>query len=166
VSNVFYLRPTEPPVTPDLVREMARSAGGCFDLYRVDWVASLLADDATRLLCWYRAPDAESARQALSQLGSDLNAVWPGDILGEQSDPIAQLGEIRSVAEHTLDPATGPSAEELLEAGGPLESDPDFVTAIVSRDHRRVLALYRSPMPETSNLSASRWTCAVVDPRA
>jgi hypothetical protein len=128
VSNVFYVRPTEPPVTADAVREMAQSAGGCFNLYRVDWIASLLAVDATRMLCWYRAPDAESARQALSQLGSDLNAVWPGEILEERSDPIAQLEEVRSVVEHALDRAKGPTADELLAADGPLASDPDFVT--------------------------------------
>lgn len=164
MSDVFYVRPTEPPVTPGAVRELARSAGGCFNLYRVEWIASLLAVDATRLLCWYRAPDAESARQALSQLGSDLNAVWPGELL-DKTDPIAQLEEVRSVAEHMLDPAKGPTAGELLAADGPLASDPEFVTAIVSRDHRRVLALYRSPTPTNSSGGTSTWPCTLVSPR-
>lgn len=166
MSDVFYVRLVEPPVTPDAVREMAQSAGGCFNLYRVEWVASLLAVDSTRMLCWYRDPDAESARQALSQLGSDLNAVWPGELLEERADPIAQLEEVCSIAEHTLDPAKGKTADELLASEGPLATDPEFVTAIVSRDRKRVLVLYRGATPPNSTGDAAAWPCALVTQRA
>src|SRR4029453_7253000 len=35
------------------------------------------------MLCWYRAPDAESARVALRELGSNMHAVWAGTVSGE-----------------------------------------------------------------------------------
>src|SRR5690606_20963595 len=85
VSDVFYLRPIAPPVTPGAVLDLAAEAGGCFDLHRVVWTLSFLASDGGRMLCWYRAPDAESARLALKELGSDLNAVWSGRVIGKLS---------------------------------------------------------------------------------
>ena len=87
MSDVFYLRPIDPPISPGDVHRMAQHAGGCFDLHRVDWKQSFLAADGGRMLCWYVAPDAESARLALRQLGSNMNAVWPGRVIGEGAEP-------------------------------------------------------------------------------
>jgi len=83
VSDVFYLRPIDPPISPGDIPEMLKIAGGCFDLHRVDWRHSFLATDGRRMLCWYSAPDVESARVALRKLGSDLNAVWAGAVIGD-----------------------------------------------------------------------------------
>jgi Nickel responsive protein SCO4226-like len=80
MSDVFYLRPMVPAVKPADVSEMSRQSGGCFDLHRVDWVVSFLAVDGGRMLCWYRAPDAESVRVALRQLGSNMSGVWAGTV--------------------------------------------------------------------------------------
>jgi hypothetical protein len=94
MSDVFYLRPVDPPIAPADLEAMSRYAEGCFDLHRVDWLQSFLATDGRRMLCWYRAPDAESARLALRQLGSDMNAVWPGAIIGdhESGPPLSDAG--------------------------------------------------------------------------
>ena len=89
MSDIFYLRPvTGPsgPVVPADVFAMANEADGCFSLHRVDWAKSYLAAAGDRMLCWYTAPDAESARMALRQLGSDMNAVWAGRVLSAISD--------------------------------------------------------------------------------
>lgn len=83
MSNVFYLRPIDPPLASADLDAMARFAEGCFDLHRVEWRHSFLACDGSRMLCWYRAPDAESVRLALRQLGSDMTAVWPGNVIGD-----------------------------------------------------------------------------------
>jgi len=80
MSDVFYLRSIAPPITPADVNEMARHAGGCFNLHKVDWIRSFLATDGGRMLCWYRAPDTESVRVALRQLGSDMSGVWTGTV--------------------------------------------------------------------------------------
>jgi hypothetical protein len=82
MSDVSYLRPMIPPIGPEDVGQMARHAGSCFNIHRVDWVQSNLAVDGGRMLCWYRAPDAESVRIALRQLGSDMSAVWAAAVVG------------------------------------------------------------------------------------
>ena len=50
MSDVFYLRPIVPAITPADVIEMSRHAGGCFGLHRVDWVRSFLSGDGGRML--------------------------------------------------------------------------------------------------------------------
>lgn len=81
MSDVLYLRPVDPATTPDDVVAMASEAGSCFDLHRVDWVQSCLARNGARMLCWYRAADAESVRIALRQLGADLGGVHTMQVL-------------------------------------------------------------------------------------
>jgi hypothetical protein len=109
MSDVFYLRPVDPPIAPADLEAMSRHAGSCFDLHRVDWLQSFLAADGRRMLCWYRAPDAESARLALRQLGSDMNAVWPGTIIGddESGPPLSDAGVL---AEFYFDEPQGAEA--------------------------------------------------------
>jgi hypothetical protein len=104
MSDVFYLRPMVPPIGPDDVGEMARAAGGCFNLHRVDWVQSNLAADGGRMLCWYRAPDAESVRIALRQLGSDMSAVWAAAVTeGENERNAKDSPNAEVVAEFSFD---------------------------------------------------------------
>ena len=89
MSDIFYLRPvagSSGPVVAADVFAMANEADGCFSLHRVDWAKSYLSADGDRMLCWYTAPDAESARMALRQLGSDMNSVWAGRVLSVSSD--------------------------------------------------------------------------------
>jgi hypothetical protein len=78
MSDVFYLRAMHPPVDPAELSAMAEQAESCFSLHRVDWKLSFVALDGSEMLCWYRAPDAESARSALRQAGSDMGGVWAG----------------------------------------------------------------------------------------
>jgi hypothetical protein len=111
MSSVFYLRPIEPAIEPADVQTMATQAGGCFNLHRVNWRHSYLSVDGGRMLCWYEAPDAESARIALRELGSDMNAVWAGTVLGDTSD-IPVDGAI--VAELSFDEPLDPEARERL----------------------------------------------------
>lgn len=63
-------------LTPDRVRELAAKANGCLDLYRVEGVRSYLSPDGTRMICVFRAPDAESVRMALRDGGSPPATVW------------------------------------------------------------------------------------------
>ena len=86
MTDVFYLRPMDPPIKPEDLTGMIQFAGGCFDLHHVDWKHSFLSADGRRMLCWYQAPDAESARLALRELGSNLHGVWAGKVTGDGAD--------------------------------------------------------------------------------
>jgi hypothetical protein len=100
MTDVFYLRPMDPPVKPEDLQGMVEYAAGCFNLHHVDWKHSFLSTDGRRMLCWYRAPDAESARLALRELGSNLHAVWAGKVSGDIDSQPARGGPLRGAAFH------------------------------------------------------------------
>ena len=48
----------------------------CMRLHRVHWQEARLSDDGKRLVCRFRAPDAESVRTALRGAGVTFDSVW------------------------------------------------------------------------------------------
>src|SRR5690606_41905112 len=76
MSDVFYLRSIDPPITPEDV-VLTAEAGGCSDLHRVSWKHSFLSADGGPMLCWYIAPDTEPAPVALRPAKAALNGVSP-----------------------------------------------------------------------------------------
>ena len=48
----------------------------CLALHRVQWLTTLKRPDSDRVLCHFRAPDAESVRIALRHLQIDINSLW------------------------------------------------------------------------------------------
>jgi hypothetical protein len=145
MSDVFYLRTIDPPVTPTDVDAMSRYAEGCFDLHRVEWLASFLATDGGRMLCWYRAPDAESARLALRKLGSDMAGVWPGKVIGDNAagPPLTDAGML---AEFSLEKAQ--SADALTARMGDAATvgghGVTFVRGFVSTSGTRMACVFQS----------------------
>ena len=169
MSDVFYLRPISPPATGEQVLAMAASAGGCFELHRVDWLHSFLARTGDRMLCWYRAPDAESARLALRDLGSDMSAVWSGQALAETDsidiDRVNLLTETVSDEPFSLESASG-KLEHLMPTA-------ELLGGFLSLDGRRMIGLSRSQDPESTSrnynvadagISVSSWPCEVLTP--
>ena len=146
MSDVFYLRPMTPPLSLEGALQMARDAGSCFHLHRVDWIQSYLAADGGRMLCWYQAPDAESVRIALRQLGADMSAVWPGTQTGDEAGTTSAPGDY-VVIEYALDDAAG---RDVL--GAVRESLTDTFDrsglalgrALTSTDGRRFVCLVRN----------------------
>jgi cation diffusion facilitator CzcD-associated flavoprotein CzcO len=92
MSDYFSILPLSQPVDRHGVRQLARQA--CSELYRVQWLRCYLAADGSRMLCWYRAPDAEAVRFVLRQQGSTDVAVWPAELSGA-----AGPGPIEAVSE-------------------------------------------------------------------
>lgn len=174
MSDVFYLRPVDPPTTPEAVLDSVRYAGGCFDLHRVDWTHSFLAADGRRMLCWYRAPDAESARVALRDLGAEMSAVWPGRVIGGVEPRDAAVSLVDVLAEVALDEAPPRDDADLLArlaraaSGGGLM----FGFAFLSNRRDRLVCLLRGgDAGEARSLlegggfpRASAWLCTVVTP--
>lgn len=60
------------------------NAGGdasvCLALHRVEWLRTLESVDSQRVLCHFRAPDAESVRVALRRMQIGVAALWIGAI--------------------------------------------------------------------------------------
>ena len=173
VSDVFYLRPITPPVTPGVVVRLAAETGGCFDLHRVVWTCSFLATDGGRMLCWYRAPDAESARLALKELGSDMNAVWPGMVIGDLSPDGEGISRFNTLAEITYERPLPAGDDEILHRlGRGSLSDIPVAAAFLSSDRRRMIGLLQAPDFDAASAALaadslpveSVWPCTVITP--
>lgn len=48
----------------------------CLALHRVEWLRTLESVDSKRLLCHFRAPDAESVRVVLRRMQIGIDALW------------------------------------------------------------------------------------------
>ena len=57
-------------------RGPGRDYAPCFELYRVEWLGTLEAVGDDRLLCRFRAPDAEAVRIVFRNLGIPLGGLW------------------------------------------------------------------------------------------
>jgi hypothetical protein len=156
MSDVFYLRRMDPAVTEDDVQAMAVDAGGCLDMHRVQWEQSFLAHDGERMLCWYRAPDAESARIALQQLGSDMNTVWAGTVHDAPGPDAPTLADANVLVERSWDePVTMEEIQAIEDAGAwCLETHKvKFVRTFFSTDRTRMVCLYQAPDAESVRLA-------------
>jgi len=170
MSDVFYLRSIEPPITPEDV-VLTPEAGGCFDIHRVTWKQSFLSTDGARMLCWYEAPDTESARIALRRLKANLEGVWHGTVTGETGDGSPALSEANFAVELRL-PDT--QARSLAEIATALEQeDAALVRAFVSRNEPRGVCVVRAPSDGAIRAALARtharpdavWACTPITPR-
>lgn len=162
-----------PPVTPGAVLDLAAEAGGCFDLHRVVWTLSFLASDGGRMLCWYRAPDAESARLALKELGSDLNAVWSGRVIGKLSPDDEAVSRFNALAEISFDePLPGGEQDLLQRLRLASRRDTPAVAGFLSSDRRRMVGLLQARDTGTARAALMAaalpvecvWPCTVIRP--
>jgi hypothetical protein len=171
-SDVFYLRPLDPPATPEAVIEAGRQAGGCFNLHRVEWASSFLAADGRRMLCWYRAPDAESARLALRELGADMGGVWPGRLLKGNGPGDPAMARVEVLAELALDGTRRDDASLLGEIVRAVDGNAELACAVISSRGDRMVCLLGGGEAEAigSGLAARgfagarAWPCHVVAP--
>jgi hypothetical protein len=171
MTDLFYLRPMDPPVNPEDLQAMFQYAAGCFNLHHVDWKHSFLSTDGRRMLCWYQAPDAESARLALRELGSNMHAVWAGKVTGEgaKSPSIATanlLAEVLFAAPLSIDDVA--SRVAALELQGIT-----VVRGILSNRGTQWVGLLKAqdeqaarPALQRAGLSAELvWPCTPVTPK-
>ncbi len=66
----------DPPLTDDERRSTQDLLDPCLQLRGVEWVSSYEASDRRRKVCVFRAPDAESLREAFRGAGVRFDRVW------------------------------------------------------------------------------------------
>lgn len=150
MSDVFLQRDFDPPLTDEAFDEMLEAGAGCFGIYRVQWRQSLLSTDGRRMVCCFTAPDVESTRLALRQVGE--NAVpWGGTIHDSAVAEAPPLESANVVVERSFaEPVALEDVQALEDANaGCLEArDVAFVCTFFSNDRRRMVCLYRAPDAE------------------
>jgi len=145
-THLILERVFDPPLTVADVHGRVRESAWCFEMHRVAWRASLLAADGQRMVCWFEAPDAESARIALRQSGAEIGRLWAGtvhdapqsavpNVLVERSfdEPVA-LEDIQAIED---------ALSWCLDAHGVR-----FARTFFAADRRRMLCLYEAPDAE------------------
>jgi polyferredoxin len=76
LETVVVERSFPQPVVPEEVECRHGRAKTCFDLHGVELVHSYISKDRRRMVCIYRAPDAEAVRRANDQSGLPFDRVW------------------------------------------------------------------------------------------
>lgn len=135
-----------PPVRPLDVRQWADT--GCLDLHRVEWRGSLLSLDGRKLVCHFRAADAESVRLALRSGGADIRRLWIGSIHdAPQAAPLAADAANVLVRRSFEQPVTFAEIQAREDAGAwCLEArHVKFVRSYFSCDRKRMVCLYHAP---------------------
>ncbi|MEJ2130739.1 MAG: DUF4242 domain-containing protein [Gammaproteobacteria bacterium] len=153
MSEVFVERTFDPAITDTDVYAMAHDGGGCMNLYQVDWQESFLAVGGQRMVCHFRAPDAESVRTAFRQVGADASVVWPAT-LHDAPDPPSEPPNV--LVERSFDHPVALEDIQAIEdtAATCLETHRvHFVRTFFSRDRKRMLCLYRAPDAESVRLA-------------
>jgi hypothetical protein len=150
--DVFLERDFDPAVSHADLRAAWLGGADCFRLHRVEWRGSLLSLDGRKLVCHFRAPDAESARIALRTTGADIRRLWPGTLhdapgLGRFAADSANVLVRRAFAA----PVTMAEVQAREDAAAwCLEArHVKFVRTCFAADRRRMLCLYRAPDAES-----------------
>ena len=175
MTDVLLERTFDPPIDPQAVLNMAVDAVECFELRRVDWFGSLLATDGGRMVCWFRGPDAESARGALRESGADVSVLWPATVHDAPRPPASEPGDVYVMVGRRFDtPVTVDEIQAIEDAGAwCLETrGVQFVRTFFSRERKRMLCLYRAPDVEAVRQAQrpaglpveSVWACTYVHP--
>ena len=75
-GNVAVTRRFDEPVEFAGIQALEEGAAACLELHRVRFLRSFFSFDRRRMICVYRAPDAESVRLAQREARMPVEKVW------------------------------------------------------------------------------------------
>lgn len=152
MTDIFLERNFESPISPSDVMAMSDEGAGCFSMHKVGWRGSLLSTDGYRLFCWFRAPDMESARIAMRQLGVDISVFWRGTVHDAPGLEERDIAAASILVERSFDQGVElQEIQDIEDAGiGCLEMrDVRFIRTCFSQDRKRMICLYEAPDAES-----------------
>ena len=76
LANVVVERRFEQAVTVEALQAIEDAGAHCMELHKVTFLRTFFSTDHKRMICLYRAPDAESVRLAQHQAGMPVERVW------------------------------------------------------------------------------------------
>ena len=152
MPELFLEREFDEPLCAADLYAAGRRGQGCFELYRIEWLGSLLATDGHRMVCRFRAADAESVRIALRTVGADVSCLWPGTLHDRPDLTEAEGASANVLVRRRFTAAVTLAEIQAREDAGAwcLEAHRvSFVRTIFSNDRRRMICLYRAPDAES-----------------
>jgi len=165
MTDVFVECKVETSLDGQALRQLTDEVAECRDLYRVRFEESFSEREGGRLICHFRAPDAESVRMALRCSGADIGLVWAGSIHKR-----LRQSRVNVVVEHRLSSSPKMEASALVDDIATDWFDRygfRLARAIVSRDCTRMIGLYEAPDTESIRLGGKQghlpvtsfWVC-------
>ncbi len=177
MAHVILQHSPEPPLSFGELPTIDAQAAGCFDLHGVHRVRSHLRHDGRRAMCEFEAPDAESVRIGLRQLGVEYDRVWSATIHEPGDAPAApERGPAeRVVVERSFDVPVDFAEIQAMEDRGAWCLELHRVRSVqtfFSLDRRHMICLYEAPDAESVRLAQSKagmpfervWSAAVYVP--
>ena len=152
MSEMILERTFDEPTTRREVLDGLTVSSGCFDIHRVDWNASYLRLDGLRMVCHFSAPDLESTRIALRQLGQDTSRLWNASRHDRPGAGAAEIAAANVIVERSFDEAVELQDVQDIEDAGIrcLEMRRvRFLRTYFSADRRRMLCFYAAPDAES-----------------
>ncbi len=83
--NVAVERQFDEPTSLDEIQAIEDAGATCLEMRSVEFVCTLFSADRTRMICLYRAPDAESVREAQREAGMPFESIWAFDVLSPET---------------------------------------------------------------------------------
>jgi len=77
LANVVVTRRFEQPTTVEALQAVEDASAWCLEQRQVTFLRTFFSADRKRMLCLYRAPDAESVREAQREAKMPFEEVWP-----------------------------------------------------------------------------------------
>jgi hypothetical protein len=75
-ANVVVERSFEAPVTIEEIQAIEDEGAACLETRDVTFVRTFFSRDRKRMICLYRAPDAEAVREAQRKAKMPVDSVW------------------------------------------------------------------------------------------
>lgn len=152
MTDAILERNFDPPMTTaGFLEDVARSAT-CFEIHRVDWQNSMLANDGSKTICWFRGLDMESMRIAMRKEQMDMRLLWSGSIHDAPGADESDFASANVVVERSFDESVRLEDIQAIEDAGAgcLEMrNVKFVRTFFSNDRKRMICLYKAPDAES-----------------
>jgi hypothetical protein len=149
--NVILERQFTTVLSPEGFAAMAAQSASCLPLYRVEWRESLLADDGSRLLCCFTAPDTEAVRMVARDDKAKSKVAWAGTM-----HDTGREGQANVVVERRFDaPVTLESLQAIEDTAAHCLQlhQVTFLRTYFSVDRKRMICLYQAPDAESVRLA-------------
>jgi hypothetical protein len=80
-ANVMVTRCFDSAIALDDIQAIEDAGAKCLELRDVTFVKTLFSTDRKRMMCLYKAPDAEAVRNAQREAGMPVDQVWACQIM-------------------------------------------------------------------------------------
>jgi hypothetical protein len=164
MESIIFARQFKLPVDAAAIEAGMAANGWCLDLHRVQHRWSYLAQDGTRMICLFHAPDAEAVRNALREVPPRPDYVHTVSLhapdSGDTSMPLAASSEALVVVERSFEAPVSLEEIQAMEGKGQWCLDTHQVRiarSYLSRDGKRLVCVYHAPDAEAVR-SAQRST--------